>query len=89
MVDQPVPSPNHTQSFFTVVNIIAMADATKDTVQQTAVDNVDNNTTTVDEQRPRKSFFQAALPVFAAGAGLFSDGYVGNVSLLIAPLPGE
>lgn len=29
--------------------------------------------------RPQKSFFQAALPVFACGAGLFSDGYVNNV----------
>lgn len=30
---------------------------------------------------PTKSFFMAALPVFACGAGLFSDGYVNNVSL--------
>ena len=28
----------------------------------------------------RKSWFQAALPAFACGAGLFSDGYVNNVS---------
>lgn len=28
----------------------------------------------------RKSFFEAALPVFACGAGLFSDGYINNVS---------
>lgn len=27
----------------------------------------------------RKSFVQAALPVFACGAGLFSDGYINNV----------
>ncbi|KAG6063120.1 hypothetical protein E4U32_001632 [Claviceps aff. humidiphila group G2b] len=27
----------------------------------------------------RKSFFEAALPVFACGAGLFSDGYINNV----------
>ncbi|KAL7893097.1 major facilitator superfamily domain-containing protein [Trichoderma sp. SZMC 28014] len=27
----------------------------------------------------RKTFFQTALPVFACGAGLFSDGYVNNV----------
>ncbi|GAB0132297.1 hypothetical protein EsDP_00000738 [Epichloe bromicola] len=27
----------------------------------------------------RKSFFQAVLPVFACGAGLFSDGYINNV----------
>ncbi|KHN96128.1 MFS phospholipid transporter Git1 [Metarhizium album ARSEF 1941] len=27
----------------------------------------------------QKSFFQAALPVFACGAGLFSDGYINNV----------
>lgn len=30
----------------------------------------------------RKSFFQAALPVFACGAGLFSDGYINNVSTI-------
>ncbi|KAK2599108.1 glycerophosphoinositol permease [Conoideocrella luteorostrata] len=29
--------------------------------------------------RPYKSFWQAALPVFACGAGLFSDGYINNV----------
>lgn len=34
--------------------------------------------------RPQKPFFQAALPVFACGAGLFSDGYVNNVSRLRA-----
>ncbi|KAG6000771.1 hypothetical protein E4U21_005024 [Claviceps maximensis] len=28
---------------------------------------------------PRRSFFDAALPVFACGAGLFSDGYINNV----------
>ncbi|CAM1501567.1 Fc.00g035510.m01.CDS01 [Cosmosporella sp. VM-42] len=28
---------------------------------------------------PQKSFWQAALPVFACGAGLFSDGYINNV----------
>lgn len=27
-----------------------------------------------------KTFWQAALPVFACGAGLFSDGYINNVS---------
>lgn len=27
----------------------------------------------------RKPFFQAAMPVFACGAGLFSDGYINNV----------
>lgn len=26
-----------------------------------------------------KPFFQAAMPVFACGAGLFSDGYINNV----------
>ncbi|KAG5978020.1 hypothetical protein E4U54_007059, partial [Claviceps lovelessii] len=25
-----------------------------------------------------KTFFEAALPVFACGAGLFSDGYINN-----------
>ncbi|KAK5991549.1 Glycerophosphodiester transporter GIT2 [Cladobotryum mycophilum] len=28
---------------------------------------------------PRKSFMEAVLPVFACGAGLFSDGYINNV----------
>lgn len=28
----------------------------------------------------RKPFLVAALPVFACGAGLFSDGYINNVS---------
>ncbi|PHH59987.1 hypothetical protein CDD81_2221 [Ophiocordyceps australis] len=28
---------------------------------------------------PSKPFFQTALPVFACGAGLFSDGYINNV----------
>lgn len=40
----------------------------------------DANVAAVSPAKPQKSFFQAALPVFAAGAGLFSDGYVGNVS---------
>jgi hypothetical protein len=26
-----------------------------------------------------KPFLQAAMPVFACGAGLFSDGYINNV----------
>lgn len=30
----------------------------------------------------RKPFLQAVLPVFACGAGLFSDGYINNVSFL-------
>ena len=29
----------------------------------------------------RKSFFETVLPVFACGAGLFSDGYINNVSV--------
>ncbi|KJZ73324.1 hypothetical protein HIM_07328 [Hirsutella minnesotensis 3608] len=29
--------------------------------------------------RPRKPFMEAALPAFACGAGLFSDGYINNV----------
>lgn len=40
----------------------------------------DSHVAAVSPAKPQKSFFQAALPVFAAGAGLFSDGYVGNVS---------
>ncbi|QPG93500.1 hypothetical protein C2857_000208 [Epichloe festucae Fl1] len=31
------------------------------------------------EQQPRRNFWHAALPVFACGAGLFSDGYINNV----------
>ncbi len=34
---------------------------------------------TIEDALERKSFFQAALPVFACGAGLFSDGYINNV----------
>lgn len=46
-------------------------------------DDSNNNHITQDEDtHPRKTFFQAALPVFACGAGLFSDGYVGNVRLV-------
>ncbi|KAJ3499099.1 hypothetical protein NLG97_g616 [Lecanicillium saksenae] len=33
----------------------------------------------IEDALERKSFFQAALPVFACGAGLFSDGYINNV----------
>ncbi|QUC21802.1 uncharacterized protein UV8b_06043 [Ustilaginoidea virens] len=33
----------------------------------------------VEEQAQRPSFWKAALPVFACGAGLFSDGYINNV----------
>lgn len=36
---------------------------------------------TIEDALERKSFFQAALPVFACGAGLFSDGYINNVCL--------
>jgi hypothetical protein len=31
-----------------------------------------------------KPWRQAAMPVFACGAGLFSDGYINNVSALYA-----
>ncbi|KYK54469.1 hypothetical protein DCS_06427 [Drechmeria coniospora] len=31
------------------------------------------------EERRQKPFLEAALPVFACGAGLFSDGYINNV----------
>lgn len=30
---------------------------------------------------PQKSFKEAILPVMACGAGLFSDGYINNVSI--------
>ncbi|KAG5979514.1 hypothetical protein E4U55_005090 [Claviceps digitariae] len=43
-------------------------------VQETAAEE-----TAVEMELPRKSFFQAAMPVFACGAGLFSDGYINNV----------
>ncbi|KAM3515631.1 hypothetical protein MY11210_000809 [Beauveria gryllotalpidicola] len=33
----------------------------------------------IEDALQRKTFFQAALPVFACGAGLFSDGYINNV----------
>lgn len=32
-----------------------------------------------EQQQPRPNFWHAALPVFACGAGLFSDGYINNV----------
>jgi hypothetical protein len=34
-----------------------------------------------EPEAPRKSFFMTTLPVFACGAGLFSDGYINNVRL--------
>ena len=33
-----------------------------------------------EESQPRKPWTKAAMPVFACGAGLFSDGYINNVS---------
>lgn len=39
----------------------------------------------LDTSLERKPFMQAALPVFACGAGLFSDGYINNVS--VPPVP--
>ncbi|OAQ99226.1 hypothetical protein LLEC1_01879 [Akanthomyces lecanii] len=41
--------------------------------------NIDDEKPTIENALERKSFFQAALPVFACGAGLFSDGYINNV----------
>ncbi|KAJ4154746.1 hypothetical protein LMH87_000025 [Akanthomyces muscarius] len=41
--------------------------------------NLDDEKPTIENALERKSFFQAALPVFACGAGLFSDGYINNV----------
>lgn len=40
-----------------------------------------------EPQVPKKSFFITALPVFACGAGLFSDGYINNVRYWIATNP--
>lgn len=42
------------------------------------------NDTHLDEEartveRPQKSFWEASIPVFACGSGLFSDGYINNV----------
>ena len=45
----------------------------------------DRGRPTLDDALERKSFFQAALPVFACGAGLFSDGYINNVSCARKP----
>lgn len=44
--------------------------------------NLDDEKPTIENALERKTFFQAALPVFACGAGLFSDGYINNVSIL-------
>ncbi|KAG5920346.1 hypothetical protein E4U42_006220 [Claviceps africana] len=51
------------------------ADAPVQPVQETT----DAKETAVETIVPRRSFFEAALPVFACGAGLFSDGYINNV----------
>lgn len=60
------------------------------------VDNPDPPQTEVDAaeqpQSPapvedQKSFWAKLLPVMACGAGLFSDGYINNVSFLISRLP--
>lgn len=33
-----------------------------------------------EDGAPRKSFWEVMMPVFACGSGLFSDGYINNVS---------
>ncbi len=48
--------------------------------------NLDDEKPTIENALERKSFFQAALPVFACGAGLFSDGYINNVGLILFSL---
>lgn len=35
------------------------------------------------EPRPQRPWIETALPVFACGAGLFSDGYINNVGILL------
>jgi hypothetical protein len=56
-----------------------MSNLTKDEAEDSR--NQDNGQPkTLETALERKSFFQAALPVFACGAGLFSDGYINNVS---------
>jgi hypothetical protein len=32
-------------------------------------------------EAPRRPFWETIMPVFACGAGLFSDGYINNASL--------
>lgn len=44
-------------------------------------DNAGSHQASVDDAPKQKPFLQAALPVFACGAGLFSDGYINNASL--------
>ena len=51
-----------------------------------AMESTDEKTThpiepAVEEAPKQKPWRQAALPVFACGAGLFSDGYINNVRL--------
>lgn len=53
----------------------ATGEQSKETPEQAA-----DQGNTIEDALERKSFFQAALPVFACGAGLFSDGYINNVS---------
>ena len=40
----------------------------------------------LEEAIAQKSLFKRALPVFACGAGLFSDGYINNVSVSVNQL---
>ena len=39
----------------------------------------------VQDDVPQRPWMETALPVFACGAGLFSDGYINNVSLTTVP----
>lgn len=55
----------------TAVDVDAQ-DSSKDSSQVRRASNL-------DDILKHKSFWQAALPVFACGAGLFSDGYINNV----------
>jgi hypothetical protein len=45
---------------------------------------VDDNNASLEGQQP---FRKAILPVIACGAGLFSDGYINNVSSRYKPGP--
>jgi hypothetical protein len=40
----------------------------------------------VQDDIPQRPWMETALPVFACGAGLFSDGYINNVSSTTVPL---
>lgn len=64
----------------------AMSNINKEEAEDNRVQ--ENGQPALETALERKSFFEAALPVFACGAGLFSDGYINNVSRISASLLG-